>query len=435
MRLLFTSTLTLGYLLLATVYGIAADKPARGTDLQKNTVLEWKQLDGNQINCTIASDGPFADYRKTDNSGFEWPKDSGKTAIFTAGLWIIGQHRPSDSLRTACMDYITEYQPGPLLAVFNTTTNDDTGPVARAGDERYRLYKIDREDTASADYVGWPGDLGAPYVDVNENGRWDPSVDRPRFYGDQQIWAVINDVNDSLHARQGATPPMGLEVQMLYYALNTPHPLENTMFIHWRILNKSDADYDSVYLGIFSDVDLGDANDDLPGCDTTLALGYVYNGDNDDGTRQGYGSTPPAIGFLLLQGPVVPGLPDDSARIGDTWRRGNKNLSPSSIITPGKTCCFNQLIDPPDGSPRYAPIAYDYLRGMLGTVNQPLYRPDGSVSLFWFSGDPVTGTGYLPENFPLGPFPPSDLRIMVNAGPFTLARGDTQEVVGAVVIS
>jgi hypothetical protein len=283
--------------------------------------------------------------------------------------------------------------------------------------------------------VEWPGDLGAPYVDVNENGIWDPGIDRPRFFGDQQIWGVINDVNDTLHSLLGATPPMGLEVQTLYYALDAPHPLENTMFIHWKIINKSDAHYDSTYVGIWSDVDLGDANDDLPGCDTTLALGYVYNGTDFDGTSHGYGSTPPAIGLLLLQGPVVPGAPDDSARMGDGWQRGAKNLTPTSMITPGETCCFAQLQGIPDGTPEAAPVAYDYLRGLLGDIHQPLYRADSSICFFWFSGDPVAGTGYLPENFPLGPFPPSDLRILVNAGPFTLAKGDTQEVMGAVVMS
>jgi len=105
------------------------------------------------------------------------------------------------------------------------------------------------------------------------------------------------------------------------------------------------------------------------------------------------------------------------------------------MITPGKTANFPELVDPPDGHPEYAGIAYDYLLGKAGTAHRYLLRPDGTVNLYWFSGDPVTGTGDLPQNFVLGNFRPQDLRILVNTGPFALARGDTQEVVAAVLLA
>ncbi|MGB2958361.1 MAG: hypothetical protein WBD30_05700, partial [Bacteroidota bacterium] len=432
MRLLFTSTLTLGYLLLATVYGIAADKPARGTDLQKNTVLEWKQLDGNQINCTIASDGPFADYRPTLGSGLEWPKGSGKSPIWTAGIWLIGRHRVSGQLRTAVVDYRPEYQPGPLLEIFNTTTNEDSGPSERADSSEFRLYKIQIGDTLSADYRDWPGHLGAPFVDIDGNGVWDKSVDHPRLYGDQQIWCVFNDVNNALHTPLGATPPIGLEVRVLYYSFDRSGVLGSTMFMRWTVINRSDADYDSVYLGIWSDVDLGDANDDMPGSDSTLCLGYAYNGDNDDGTDHGYGSTPPAVGFTLLQGPIVPGLPTDSARIGDGWVPGRRNLPATAFVPFLKAMGVN---DPFDGSPVYARMAYDYLMGKHGDSGEYLRRQDSSIISWWLSGDPVAGTGDVPGNFPLGNVFPQDFRILLSSGPFTIAQGDTQEVVAALVIS
>ena len=112
----------------------------------KPAVFEWKQLDGNNLSCTIASDGPYADFRKTNWRGLEWPRGTGKYAVYTAGLWIVGYHRPSGLLRTAVMDYNPEYQPGPLLEQFNTSTNDDSAPVGRAQDFRYRLYKVEAEN-------------------------------------------------------------------------------------------------------------------------------------------------------------------------------------------------------------------------------------------------------------------------------------------------
>ncbi|MGB6650200.1 MAG: hypothetical protein WBG01_16860 [Bacteroidota bacterium] len=400
----------------------AAEEPRKTPHLEKPEIFEYDFLDINRINCTIASDGPYADSRRTSAAGFEWPKRSGKTALFTAGIWIVGIHRPTDSLRTANMDYSTEYQPGPLLETFNTTTNNDAGPRGRAGDPRYRLYKILRGDTLSPDYLEWPVDLGAPCEDLNENGLWDPGIDRPKFYGDQQIWCVINDVNVDLHSRLGATPPMGLEVRILYYALARTDVLGNTMFIRWEIINKSDAAYDSVYFSMWSDPDLGDANDDLPGCDTTLNLGYVYNGDNSDGTAAGYGATPPALGFVYLEGPTLQGVPEDSGGIMTSY----VSFSGGS---------FASLVDPPDASPNYAPIAYAYLKGMMGTAQRYLMRSDSSIIRYYFSGDPISGTGDLPSSFPLGEFDPQDIRMVVNSGPFTLAAGDTQVVVAALMIS
>ncbi|MGB6120948.1 MAG: T9SS type A sorting domain-containing protein [Bacteroidota bacterium] len=402
----------------------AAEEPRKTPHLEKPEIFEYDFLDINRINCTIASDGPYADSRRTSAAGFEWPKRSGKTALFTAGIWIVGIHRPTDSLRTANMDYSTEYQPGPLLETFNTTTNNDAGPRGRAGDPRYRLYKILRGDTLSPDYLEWPVDLGAPCEDLNENGLWDPGIDRPKFYGDQQIWCVINDVNVGLHLRLGATPPMGLEIRILYYAFARTDVLGNTMFMRWEIINKSDAAYDSVFFSMWSDPDMGDANDDLPGCDTTLNLGYVYNGDNDDGTAAGYGARPPALGFVYLEGPALQGIPEDSGRI-------------MTSFVPFTGGTFAELIDPPDASPNYARIAYDFLKGMMGTVGRYLMRPDSSIITYYLSGDPVTGTGDLPSNFPLwgGKFYPQDIRMSINSGPFTLAVGDTQMVVSALLLS
>ena len=54
-------------------------------------------------------------------------------------------------------------------------------------------------------------------------------------------------------------------------------------------------------LAQWSDPDLGNANDDYVGCDTTLSLGFVYNGDNND--ESGYGAAPPAMGYDFFQGP------------------------------------------------------------------------------------------------------------------------------------
>jgi hypothetical protein len=408
-----------------------------GRSIRPEVINQYKFLDISKINCTINSDGCFTDYRRTGTSGLEWPKGSGTTAVFSAGTWLIGRHRASGSLRTAVMDYGVEYQPGPLTETYNTSLNDDTGPVSRATDNKYRLYKISKSDLESGapsnpDLTEWPGELGAPYVDVNGDGHWTPGVDQPKWYGDQQLFTVVNDVNKTRHTALGVTDPMGVEMRCLYYAYGQPGLLGNVMFMKWTIINKSDADYDSTFFGIWSDVDLGDANDDLPGCDTTQSLCYVYNDHNTD-TK--YGVAPPAVGYLLAQGPQVPGVPTDSALIDGVWRRGFTNLPMTAFVVFADV--FPSITEgPPAGDVRFGSIAYDFMRGWAGDIHQVLVSPTSGMPMYrWFSGDPVTGSGDLPHNFPGGLFGAQDMRILMSAGPFTLARGDTQEVAAAFVIS
>lgn len=397
--------------------------PATKDRLEKRALFEFKFFDVNTISCTINSAGPYADYLRTTQSGLEWPKGSGKTAVFTAGVWIIGKHAPTGILRTAVQDYQTEYKPGPILGVFNTTTNDPS-VVGDPNDQRYRIYKINKSDSVGGvnpDYDEWPADLGAP---VDSRGK-------PKFVGDQQLWVVYNDADPAPHGNTGVTAPMGIEIQTLYFGFNQPGAIGNTMFMKWLIINKSDADYEDAYISMWSDTDLGDANDDLVGVDTTLSLGYVYNVDNFDGTGTGYGDKPPADGFDFFQGPIVAGAPTDTARFLGRRLPGFKNLQANShAFYINGDARFN---DPPLGGVRFSEAAYAYQRGINGTTLEPYIDPTtGRTSTFVFSGDPVAGTGWLPALSNVGG---ADVRSMLSAGPFTLAKGDTQEIVGGFVIA
>ena len=56
------------------------------------------------------------------------------------------------------------------------------------------------------------------------------------------------------------------------------------------------------------------------------------------------------------------------------------------------------------------------------------------MTTYWFSGDPVSGTGQLPSNFPMGNWSPQNVSILMSSGPFSLARGDTQHVVAVLTL-
>ena len=145
-------------------------KESNSSRSQSSSVLtkEWTSFDGNDVQCFINNDGPSCNDPLTGASGLFWPKGSNLTAVFSAGIWITGIHRPTGRLRTAVEYYQTEFQPGPILSTFNTTTNSSTA-AANPDDRRYHIYKINRGDEnlpagqRNPDYDNWPGDLGAPY--------------------------------------------------------------------------------------------------------------------------------------------------------------------------------------------------------------------------------------------------------------------------------
>ena len=44
--------------------------------------------DGNKISSVHGNHGDDASYHVTGNSGLEWPKGSGKLAVFQSGIWL-----------------------------------------------------------------------------------------------------------------------------------------------------------------------------------------------------------------------------------------------------------------------------------------------------------------------------------------------------------
>lgn len=246
-------------------------------------------LDANQIAMIIMNNGTFTRDPKTGNAAFIYPRGTNKTAIYNSGIWIAG--KVNGEVRTACADYNTEYQPGVILPS-GLPDNPDL--------ERYRIYKIKPGDSANPNdpnynlaYAEWPVSDGAP-IDAFGN---------PLILGDQTIWCVMNDANETLHSGCYNTKPLNIELQLLVWAYNDDTtPFGKTVFLQHTIINKGSDTIEDAYIGIWSDPDLGDANDDEMACDTTLSLVYVYNGDDLDGM---YNIDIPAIGFCLLQGPVV----------------------------------------------------------------------------------------------------------------------------------
>jgi hypothetical protein len=144
----------------------------------------------------------------------------------------------------------------------------------------------------------------APYYDFNNDGVYNPSNgDFPLIRGDQAVLFIMNDVA-RLHL-ESQSNPLGVEILGMAYAFDAPFDstLNNTIFFHYDIINKSEVDYHDTYLGIFTDFDLGFYQDDRIQSDVEKGMFFAYNGKPVDGNGQSnaYGDNPPAIGVKVIE--------------------------------------------------------------------------------------------------------------------------------------
>ena len=296
------------------------------------------------------------------------------------------------------------------------------------------------------DWKEWPADEGAPFDDVNGDGVYTPGTwdatnkvwngDVPGIPGaDQTVWTVANDLPDeytdtgipvSVSEGGWGSPPIGFEIQITLWGYDFPfsNPLASMMFKRARINyvglpgGPADATLDTLYFTQWSDPDLGTYTDDFVGCDTTLSLGYVYNGNKfDDQFYSSWGSAVPAAGYDFLEGPKVDANGDGVLdTLGMTsfvyFAAGSSVSDPSTKVYAGTLQWFNLM------------------EGFLPRPEYPTQEPfvdplTGEAEIFVMAGDPVKGTGWIDGMI----LPPGDRRLVMNTGPFSMALGDTQDVV------
>jgi hypothetical protein len=388
-------------------------------------------FDPNNISTFIWNTGVFNQDMRTNNTpGFEWPKGTGKFAIFTTGF-TIGAY-VNGGLRLASASFNGEYEPG-----YCQNGNFLT-------DSRFKFYTVKPTDSYinNPDWLNWGlmVPYGAPFVDVNHNGMYDFIIDTPGVRGAAQtIFICITDANPANHTSSegfsGGTLPLGAEVHLTAWAYTAPG-LQDIQFFKWEVVNKNIYDWDSTYFSIVCDPDLGDAVDDYIGCDTIRELGYVYNSDNQDGFGSGYsyGANPPASGFVLLKS-AAEILSNQYVELGMT--------SYDYFDTPAGPVCEN---DP--SSPQHS---YNYMRGYKRDGASwlcPSFNPFRRIKLI-YNGDPETNQGWneyqgrihncgsdTTGNI-ITPSPPGDRKFVLSSGSGNLNvnPGDTQVIIAAQLIA
>ncbi|MEM6646273.1 MAG: hypothetical protein AAF730_08465, partial [Bacteroidota bacterium] len=176
------------------------------------------------------------------------PKNGQANSIFAMSMWVGGLLDDGGYRFTGTAYGPWEYWPGPLDA--NGNPPDDCTDY----DRMYAVYAediraYDTDGTLTDDLRDWPHHLGAPVIDGDGiAGNYNlAGGDRPRLYGEQSIWWVMNDAGNQ--KEWSDTPPIGLEVQVQAFAsscLPLPgpslrvfdRPISQTTFYHYTLIHK-----------------------------------------------------------------------------------------------------------------------------------------------------------------------------------------------------
>lgn len=422
-------------------------------------------LDINNVKARVSAIGALV---ADGNPQMEVPIGNGTYSIYGSGLWI-GGYDTGGALRLAGQTYRqngTDFFPGPLN---NYATTDSAACVIYN-----KVWKISKCEIDSfivhcqtglpANYVvpqsimDWPAfhplatytapyfDSVAPYFDANGNGGYDPvsGCDYPLIKGDQAILFFYND-KGGLHTETGGAD-IGLQIRgMAYaYACVDDSALNNTIFTNYKIVNKGSYRVDSVFIGNWTDFDIGAYNDDYVACDVTRGAYYGYNGDQIDGPavagEQVYGANPPAQAVVFLRGPLAdPDNTDNAASsVPASFFGYGDGTSDNERLGMSRFTYYNNDMNIVDGNPNGADDYYQFMSGTWKNGTSITYGADGKSGtipchyMFPGNSDPLgfgtNGVIQAPwDEFSVGKNP-SDKRGLGSYGPFTLQPGAIQEI-------
>ncbi|MDP2887162.1 MAG: T9SS type A sorting domain-containing protein [Ignavibacteria bacterium] len=467
-------TLSLGFLitflpvtLLSQLQSIAEKSPSveRGIG-QALDPVRTGSININNLWLKIRNDGIIG-YDSIRGTGLTYPFQYGNL-LFSDNLIWVGKVRDGQlpELRTGGGIWQTGVRPGSIVSKgiaedFNSEgvrvyryrpdyqTADLTYDVAASSG--FEISSVTPAMVAALrkgyekDEAEWPWQKGAPFVDQNRNGRMDGG-EKPGLQGANQIaWFSYNDLDEARCKSFAGGPSIGLEVQVTLWAYKGTPNLEDVIFKRFRVIYEGttaaapSSSIDSMYITQWVDPEIGDFTNDLGGCDSTLSLGYVFNSTEPDSVYRNLGGANPALGYTLLQGPLVAGNQNDRGIFDFGIQQSKKNLAMASFL-------LNPTGDALSES-GYNVRSYWYWNVARGV--QPFDRNNISVApwrdpsqqptKFMYAGDPISKTGWIDglAKFWGGGYSLAAgyRRIMLSTGPFTMALGDAQEVVLAMIAS
>ncbi len=473
------SNIIMVFLLLAGVvlssYGFMGDdikgnKKPQTVYKQTSELGSGKQGDAyrmniNNINLPFNRKGNIANvniFDPTINDNRSGGIFAGRVFLFSAGFFLTGNANGQLFANAVAPSTLVEdYVPG-------TVATGQGNPnaviyVLKSTDEPFSQSWQDWVDAVNlgADFYDGDGDGVYNPVDKNGNGAWDPDEDAPDLIGDETAWCVFYDGLPSSQRRWTSVSQLGIEVRQTIFAFASAGAIGNLIFVRYRFTYIGGADIygdpdelTDVIFGVWADPDLGQYDDDRVGVDVPRNAGYTYNGEENDDQ---YGTRPPCYMIDFFSGPAsfIPGetfIDNDGDGIYtdgvdtplDTAYSVRGQLLGVKAIPGAKNLPISSFVEYLNGDPNLNDPAnkeearnYTLGRDRVGDIVDPCTFSHGEVlggvdcttidPLFWFSGDPVDGTGWVSVDV-------QDVRQMSNTGPFTLKRGVEKEIVVAYVV-
>jgi Secretion system C-terminal sorting domain len=442
----------------------------------------YAYLNINNVNARFSSSGSHFFY---ENAEYEVPKGSGKTSIFSNTFWIGGKDSQGHLYFAG-----ERYRQGPAGGPAGSSPDFYSGPVMdstqysiyqdtiwnyiwnlkKSDIEYHKAHYMDPGYKPIHDILTWPGNgntaagqalILAPFFDVNGDQTYDPFYgDYPLIRGDQALFFIFND--DRGPHLESAGAKLRVEIQGMAYAFDMPDDsaMKNTTFLNYKIFNRSQQTYDSTFLGVFTDIDLGYPMDDYVGCDVERNMYFGYNGTPVDGTGQpyAYGANPPTQSVTLLAGPYMDPDGLDNPRYSNTGAQlcdfsvNGLNFGDSVIDNERyglqRFLYFNNSnsgVPEYMTDPTYAPDYYRLMCGKWKDGTTMIYGGNGHAGAggygpecrFMFPGESDTlnwGVGCAPPNGPVNWTEetagnnPEDRRGLGVTGPFTFGPGAVQEL-------
>lgn len=357
-----------------------------------NFVYPTNSLETNDISICAVNSGFFFNLK--------YPKEFSGLGVLPYISFVVGT-KIDDSIFVSNSSEGGTFAPGIILPNSTRDTSDS---------ELYRVYVIlsdpskvpagPNRDKYERDYQEWPILLGAP---SDSNGK-------PTIFGNKTAWMVSCDADSYRYSNPTAkkiSSPINAELRITSWVHDTETVLNKVVFIKYHITNKHRKKWHNAYLSVLlhSEIRTGGVSATLAGSDSILKIGYLYYGLS--GSTPYFSTKSPAIGFVAL----------------------SHTISLSSITRFIRGGTYPNF-PPPDYTPENKTQEYYALQGLDRNGN-PIISPITQRQTFYpFSGDPFSKTGWIDNNTIGHP-----LRVLhINFGPFDLAPGESQEVIGAIIV-
>lgn len=273
----------------------------------------YTTMDVNNAEYRVSNSGVFFNDPMFARGVYYVPKSLNTSLIYATAFWF-GAVDENGQIKLAGMRYGesgSDFKPGPYsTSDYGNAYGNAIWQVTSAEIETHMQSWNTPGYVIPSGILNWPGngdtDFGvaeklAPFRDLNQNDIYEPQLgEYPLIKGCEAIYMILNDY--TLHTEtQGE--PIHIEVHYMFYQYLSDSALNNTTFMDVTVYNRTNTMWQDFKISLFADNDIGNSTDDYVGCDTTKNVFYAYNADNIDEPNSGipgFGTNPPAAGFLSL---------------------------------------------------------------------------------------------------------------------------------------